>query len=330
MRASLSGRILLLVALAGGCGSDSKDPGPPQLVKFLAVVPSDMLEIDLLAPPDGGVPAIPGTASFTAVFNQLLDGNKIETAAAGQVTPKTDVASIVWTNAPAGAPPIVASTTYDPSGAASVTVPAPKVIITPSPGLPSGAQLQVKLDRAKVTGKKGAAFVGSDVQMVSTQPFAASASVMPDGVAGADLQLAVTFTNVPAMTVAQHITLTSGGMALTVTATPDPADPRKIGLMPMTWTPGQSYTLTVDKDAADLFGVKVAEPLVVKFSIRDPNAEAGAPGPDGGAVDAAGEAGVADAGASDAAVDAGATPDAASDTAAPQPDATGDDAAGGG
>jgi hypothetical protein len=301
MRAPFLARILLLAALAGGCGSDTKDPGPPQLVKFLAVVPGEM-DLDLLAPLDGGVPAVSGIASFKLVFNQLLDGDKIETVTGGQVLPRTDVASIVWTGAPPGAPAIVASTTYDPSGAASVTVPAPKLLIAPSPGLPSGATLQVKLDKTKVTGKKGAAFVGAEIQMVTTAPFAASASVVADDVVGADLQLAVTFTNAPAMTVAQQITLTSGGMPVTVQVTPDAADARKVAVAPMTWVPGQAYTLTVAKDAADLFGVKLAEPLVVKFSIRDPSAEAGAPmeggapgpdagapGPDAGPVDAAGD-----------------------------------------
>jgi hypothetical protein len=320
MRASLSGSILLLVALAGGCGSDSKNTGSPQLTKFLVVVPNEM-DVDLLAPPDGGLAAVSGAASFKVVFNQLLDGDKIETVAAGQVMPKTDVASIVWMNAPAGAPAIVAATTYDPSGAASVTVPAPKILIAPSPGLPSGATLQVKLDRTKVTGKNGAAFMGADVQMVTTAPFAASASVVADDVVGPDLQLAVTFTNAPAMAVSQQITLTAGGMPVMVTVTPDGADPRKVAVAPMTWVPGQSYTLTVAQDAADLFGVKLAAPLVVKFSIRDPNAEAGAPAPDGGGPGPDGGV-LPDAAAPQV--------DAAGDAAAAQVDAAGDDAGGGG
>jgi len=58
---------------------------------------------------------------------------------------------------------------------------------------------------------------------------------------------------------------------------------------------------------------------VVKFSIRDPNAEAGAPTPDGGAPGPDGGA-LPDASAADA----------AGDVPAPQVDATGDDAGGGG
>jgi hypothetical protein len=92
----------------------------------------------------------------------------------------------------------------------------------------------------------------------------------------------------------------------------DGMDPRKVTVTPMMWTPGQSYTLTVDKDAADLFGVKVAAPVSVNFTIKDPNAEAGAPAPaDGGA-----------------APDSGAAPDtAAADTASAD---AAEDAAGGG
>jgi len=323
MRAPFLGRILILVAMASGCGSDKKDPGPPQLVKFLVVLP-DHTEVDLLAPPDGGAPAVSGVSTFKLVFNELLDGSKIETVSGSMVTPRTDVASIVWTNAPAGAPAIVASTSYDPSGAASVTVPAPKILIAPSPGLPSGATLQVKLDRAKVTNKKGGAFVGADTQMVTTEPFAASASVMADAVvAASDLHLSVTFTNAPAMTAAQQISLTAGGMAVMAQVTADPADPRTFNVMPMTWVPGQRYTLTVAKDAADLFGVKLAEALTVAFTVRDPNSEAGAPveggapGPDAGAP--------ADGGA-----DAAAPADVAGDVSAPQADVAGDDAGSGG
>jgi hypothetical protein len=291
MRAPCSGWIAL--ALLAGCGSDASPP-PPQLVSFLVQVPGEA-DLDLLAPPDGGVPAVSGVASFRAVFSQLLDGDKIEDASGPTLQPRTDVASIVWSGAPAGAPAITAATTYDPSGAAGIDQPRPKIFITASPGLPSGAQLQVKLDRSKVVGKKGAPFVGPDTQMVATQPFSASASVMAGQVVAGDVQLQVTFSNVPAMTAGQDIHLAAGGTPVATVVTPDPMDPRKLTVAPTTWAPGASYTLTVDTDAADLFGVKLAEALSVTFSVRDPNAEAGAP--DGGAADDAG----ADASAADAA-----------------------------
>jgi hypothetical protein len=285
-----------LVVLAG-CGSEANPP-PPQLVSFLVQVPGEA-DLDLLAPPDGGVPAVSGVASFRAVFSQLLDGDKIEDATGPALKPGTDVASIVWTGAPAGAPAISAATTYDPSGAAGIDQPRPKVFITAAPGLPSGAQLQVKLDRSKVVGKKGAPFAGPDTQTVTTQPFSATANVMAGQVVPGDVQLQVTFSNAPSMTVGADIHLAAAGAPVATLVTPDPMDPRKLAVAPMTWTPGASYTLTVDKEAADLFGVKLADAFSVTFSIRDPNAEAGAP--DGGvAEDAAADASPADA-ATDAA-----------------------------
>jgi hypothetical protein len=299
MRAPFLGRIFSLFLLVAGCGSDAKDPGPPGLVKFLVLLPGEP-DLDLLAPPDGGVAAISGAASFKLVFNQLLDGDRIETVSGTTVTPRTDVASIVWTGAPAGAPAITATTSYDPSGASGVTMPAPKILIAVSPGLPSGAQLQVKLDRTKVVGKKGAAFVGSDTQMLATMPFAASTSIMEGQAVAAGDPVQVIFTNVPAMNVGEHIQLTSAGMPVMAQVMADAMDPRKVSVAPATWVPGASYTLTADKDAADLFGIKLAQAVTVMFTIKDPNAEAGAPG---------------DAGAPDDASADGAVPDAAEDSA---------------
>jgi len=326
MRVSFLGRVLVVAVLAGGCGSDSKDPGPPQLTSYLVVVPGEM-DLDLLAPPDGGVTAISGVATFKLVFNQLLDGAKVETVTPGKpAAPRKDVASIVWMNAPMGAQTLMAATSYDPSGATGVNMPAPKLFITPDMGLPSGATLQVKLDRTKVTGKKGAAFVGADIQMVTTQPFGATASVVDGDVVGADLQLGVTFTNAPAESVKSGtgVTLAAGATPVMITVMGDPTDPRKINLAPKEggWSVGQSYTLTIGADVADLFNIKLGQAVVVKFTIRDPNSEAGAPDSGGGATDGG------------MPLEGGAPPppDAAADVAAAPMDAatTGDDSGGGG
>jgi hypothetical protein len=98
--------------------------------------------------------------------------------------------------------------------------------------------------------------------MVATQPFSASASVMAGQVVAGDVQLQVTFSNVPAMTAGQDIHLATGGTPVATVVTPDPMDPRKLTVAPTTWTPGASYTLTVDTDAVDLFGVKAGRGAV--------------------------------------------------------------------
>jgi hypothetical protein len=303
MRARFVGRISVLLAL--GCGSSAKDTAAPQLVSFLAQTPGAP-DLDLLAPPDGGALAVSGVAQFKLVFDKLLDGDKIETVGAG-VTPRTDVVTISWTNAPAGAPAITANTLYDPSGASSITTPAPKILLSPSPGLPSGAQLVLKLDRAKITSKGNTPFLGPDTLTVTTEPFAVSTDLTPDQPAAADLVVHLSFTNAPGPGVADHIKVTAAGAPVAIESMPDTMDSRNIVVSAKAWPQGQELLLTVDKDAADLFGVKLGQDLSVKFSIATGDGGAGSP-----------DAGISEGGVGvDAAVvpDGGAAPDAGTDAA---------------
>jgi hypothetical protein len=306
-----------LLFAAIGCGSSATDTGAPHLVSLLAQVPG-AADVDYLAPPDGGAPAVSGVAQFKLVFDKLLDGDKIETVTT-TTQPKTDVISITWMNAPAGAPAITANTLYDPSGALSVTTPGPKIMLAPAPGLPSGAQLLFKLDRSKITGKTGTPFDGPDTQTVATLPFDVATDLMPGVPLAPDGTLHLAFTNSPGMNVADHIKITAGGAPVVVDVSLDPADPRNRLVTSMAWLPGQTLVLTIDKGAGDLFGVTLAQDVTATFAIAAGDGgvapgDAGS-GADGGPVDAG--AGP-DAGSVDAAPDAaagadGASPDAASD-----------------
>jgi hypothetical protein len=319
MRARFVGRMSVLLAL--GCGSSAKDTGAPHLVSFLAQVPGAP-DVDLVLPPDGGASAVSGVAQFKLVFDKLLDGDKIEAVGTG-VQPKTDVISITWTGAPAGAPAITANTLYDPSGAASITTPAPKILLSPSPGLPSGAQLVIKLDRTKITSKGNTPLAGEDTFNLATQPFAVSTDLMPGQVATPDLTVHLSFTNALDPMVASHIRVTAAGAPVAVDVMPDPMDSRNRLVTAKAWPVGQALVLTVDKEAADLFGVKLPEDFSVMFSVQ--SGDGGAP--DGGAVPDGGEAFDAG-GAPDGApsVDATAAPDAALDAGS---DGAGDDATAG-
>jgi hypothetical protein len=300
MRASLAGRVcvsLWLIVAAGGCESSRHVAGVPKLAHFLVQVPNET-DLDLLAPSDGGVPAISGAASLRLIFDRLLAGDKIETVSAAGPMARTDVVTATWVNAPAGAPPIVASTLYDPSGSLGVNIPGPKIMVSLAPGLPSGAQVSVKLDRTKITSKAGEPFEGPDVHTLNTQPFAASLSVPPEG-GPANLMAQLTFTNVPAADVLPRIKVTGG----VVQVEADPSDPRRFNLLPMSgWNPGHLYTVTVDKDAADRFGVKLGADFVAPLSIW-PTIDAG----------------VADASAPDAAAPGDGGEDGGADAAAPTP-----------
>jgi hypothetical protein len=322
MRASSAGRFFLLLALAPGlaCDDDEGLGGPPELVKFLVQVPNEP-DLDLLQPPDGGVPAVSGAASLRLVFNRLLDGDKIETVTNGMVMEKTDVVTAAWVNAPAGAPAIVAKTQYDPSGALAVNIPGPKVLVAFEPGLPSGAQVTIRLDRTKITSKGGAGFTGPDTQTLSTEPFGVSLNAMANDVVPSMFMAQLRFTNLPAMSAASLISLTAGGgAAVPVMVAGDASDPRILNVAPMPgWVPGESYTLTVDDAASDRLGVKLAADYVARFSVAGP--DGGLAAPDGGADGGLGEAGVdggaaadgpagadaaTDGGAEDAGADAGA------------------------
>jgi hypothetical protein len=295
--ASVGRGVLLVLLVAGGCGNDANHSAP-HLTRWLAEVPGDMsAPPDLLSPSAGGAPAVAGVVQFRLIFDQLLDGDKIETVDSTGTHGKTDVATITWVGAPAGAPAIVATTTYDPSGASSVTTPAPKVFIAPSPGLPSGAQLAVKLDRSKITGKKGLPFEGPDSLMVATLPFEVSASVMAGAAVAPDAELDLLFTNAVAASAATHVKVLSGGQPVAAEVKPGP-DSRTLVVNPMPRVPGQSVTVVVDKGAADLFGVTLAQDFTLTFSWQSAT--------DGGAVDG----GVT----SDAAADASAPVDSVPDT----------------
>lgn len=300
------------LVLGAGCGSDSK-VGAPNLVGFLVLVPGGM-DVDLLAPPDGGVLAVPALAhgtKFRLGFDQLLDGDKIESIVDGKAIGKTDVASVTWTDAPVGAPAIAATTLYNPAGAAAVNRPAPSVAILVAPGLPSGAHLQIKVDRTKVTGKTGLPFVGPDTQLVETAPFSVSAGLKDGEPIAADAKVQLLFNNTPGMDVATHVTVTSGGAPVAVTLAPDEMTPGAVLVAPTAgaWTPGQTYAVSVDATTADLFGMKVTAPLTTTFTIALPTTDGGAPADGGSATDgaSAGDAGARDGGGADAAASDGGT-----------------------
>jgi hypothetical protein len=287
--------------------------------------------VDLLAQPDGGVGAVPPTAQLRLEFTQLLDGDKIETVLDGSaVKGMTDVASLVWTDAPAGAPTITAVSTYSPSGGViemATPKPRPSVFIQPDPGLPSGAKLKLTLQRAKITSKKGTPFTGPDQQTFETAPLSAETSVKDGDTISADTPITVTFNNGTPDTIGSAITLSAGGSPVAIELKKDEMNPLVVLVMPKDGPlPLRAdYALGVAKDAADLFGVKLPEAVMVKFAVAQVAGDGGAPPsdgpamPEGGAADGAGADGgsILDGGATaDAAAEGGAAPDGGADAVA--------------
>lgn len=304
---------LTALLAAASCSSDSGGTAAPTLLN--AFVEADGMETDLLAPIDGGTAAFSPGAQLRLVFDQLLDGDKIETVLdGGGVVGMTDVASLTWMGAPAGAPAITAVTTYYPAGGVienMVSKPRPSILVQHSPGLPSGATLALTLDPAKVTSKKGTPLAAPGHLTLQTVPFTVTAGFMAGDPLTADAPLKLTFSNVPADDIAKSLAVTVGGTAVDVETRKDEMDVRAVVVVPKggAWALGAGYTLTVSADAADLFGVKVDQPLSVPFSVVQAGADGGgtpdggAPGGDGGAA-ADGPVDAAADGAVDAAPDA--------------------------
>src|SRR4051812_47178710 len=262
--------LLLPVALllGGGCSSDSPT-GPPELRSVLVTDPAGM-ELDLLAPVDGGSSVASPLFPIRATFTQLLDGDKIEDILdGGGVQGKSDVATLTWKDAPAGAPKITAVTTYNPAGNVGAKMPKPTIFIRAMPGLPSGAKVELKLSRDKITGKGGKPFEGTDTHTVETEPFAATLNVEGMDEVTPEFKLQAVLTNAPGEMAAQKIKVTGGGMPVTLTVMADAADPRKLNLLPPgeKWTLGWTYVVTLGTDVVDLFGVKLAKELSVTFTV---------------------------------------------------------------
>jgi hypothetical protein len=284
---------LSVVAFGAGCrtGGDTCEDAPPRLLQWQAATGDT--QVDLIAPPDGGVAALSPLAYFELDFAGLLDGAKIETVA-DKVTPRTDVATITWKDAPAGAPPITAATSYNPGHPVGLQC-GSWVRITARPGLPSGAKLMVGVARDKITSKGGKAFQGMDSVTLETVPFAVAAK-MPETPVSPDFTVRLQFTNV-AGDLKDHVHVIADGVPIAVEVMVDMMDPRAAVVAPAggLWPPGH-YMMTVDAETADLFGVKLAAGAsTIALDVVVPGSDGGTPRPDAGAADVAADAPAADA-----------------------------------
>jgi hypothetical protein len=165
------------------------------------------------------------------------------------------------------------------------------VFIHFDPGLPSGADVEVVLARGKITSKKGTPFTGPDHHTLTTAPFSVEADFKDGDALVPDAAIKLAFSNVPGASIADAVTVTAGGapVAIDVMKSAENATVRVVKPQGGAWPVGADYKLTVGMAAGDLFGVKVAAPLAMGFSVAR-TADGGAPdapaSSDGGAADA--------------------------------------------
>jgi len=269
-------RALVLLLGLGGLGCVDEDevaPGAPVLESLTVV---DAMGATVALDADAGPVLIPPRATFLALFDRLLDPGNVAVAGDGGLNAAPGVVTLEAPGAPA------ASVVYTPNGSATnhlLFAPGPTLQITPSPTLPSGATVKVTLALAQILAKdkKTAAVLGPGATAsltVQTAPFAATVTLPPadaDGGATAatpDFVSGVTFDNLPAADTKDHITVTAAGVSVADVAASD-MDPTSFTITPKggAWPAGAHVTVTVDADAKDLLGVKIAQATTASFDV---------------------------------------------------------------
>ncbi len=272
------GRLVAAAAALAAVGCDP-DQGPPAGAPVLLGV--DV--VDATGAPVMMDPAAPMPMSarvhFVFRFDRLLDPELIEEIVDGKPVGSGEVAKI---EAP-GEPD--AQVTYIPNGDAKhklLFASGPALVVTPSPTLPSGADIKVSLNKDHVQSRGGSAFVAaagvSDQLSFPTEPFAASI-VATGATTGQPIEkktsLSVTFNNLPAEDIIDRVLVQvfdAAGQPLPevqTDVTADAMDPTRLVIAPSSgsWPAGAKVTVTVDGKASDALGMQMSERTEQSFEV---------------------------------------------------------------
>jgi len=281
--------------------SNKVKAGPPQLLSFGPVGANGADEP--LVDPDGGA-ALPVSArsSIVAVFDRLLDPTYLEDLTDTGPAGKTGVATIQTSIGHSDA-----NIVYVPNGDTNALLlpPGPRILITPSPTLPSGATVTVTLSKDKVVSKAGEAFVvGTDDMGIprtketltfTTEPLSVGFAPAPnaDGGAvcgsleatGAKGAIILTFNNAVDQTaIGAHVSVTAkdasgvaiAGVDATASKTVSTTDSGMVTVQPVVdadggatgWPAGATLTVTVDAQAQDAaLGTALGTPTSACFVV---------------------------------------------------------------
>jgi Big-like domain-containing protein len=272
----------LLFLSAGGCDpNQSVQAGPPQLLSFSVVSNTTFSPLDITS--DAGAVPVSGFVHLTALFDRLLDPVPV-TGLDGGMDFGADTNTVTITPAPPGGM-VTFQSIYVPNGDPMrnlVFAAGPSITTTASPTLPSKSTIKAVLDHSKIRSKKGETFAGDAELTFQTLPFAAQIDVPqgetdPDGGADAGMlpvapqmqSVTITFTNLPADDIADHITVTAGGTpyAGAAVAADASGNPLVFTVTPATtWPANATIEVTVDATAADALGVMADAPARQSFT----------------------------------------------------------------
>jgi hypothetical protein len=171
--------------------------------------------------------------------------------------------------------------------AASITTPAAPPPPPPPPptGCPDAGTPMTVVDGGADADAETDSGVSTDAAVASVDAASAAPAAAPT--ASPDVPsdmntgaITIAFTNNVGVNTAamggsilDHITVTEDGVAFTGIVPPDPtkdlpAASLTLALKPKTtWAPGKTYVVTVDKDAADVFGVTLGSPVSASFTM---------------------------------------------------------------
>ncbi len=272
---------LLAAALAGAACSGSSGPStPPTLIEVDWVTGGDHMVVWSSTRPDGLRPIVPAAVQeVDFVFDQRLDGSKVEAAATSaiQVAPAAD----------AGVQPSSDPLQYNSvpfyGGMSSF------VFLRPSSGgYPCDATVTFALDRTSLVGTGGQPFVGPDSILVMTGPLGAlvrlpaAADAQSGSVVPANFMVPVAFSNrVNPADLVPFIHATTAAATLPIAIAGDAGDGSVVYLSPTCaggWPVGVPVTITIDSGCPDVWGDTLSTAAGGAFTA------AGAPGgsPDGG------------------------------------------------
>jgi hypothetical protein len=265
--------VICALASAIGCAGTDGSVGAPVLLG-VDIVDATGAPVMMEAP----MP-LSARVHFIYRFDRLLDPELIEEIVDGKPMGSSEVVSIQAAGEPG------AQVTYIPNGHAKhklIFASGPALVITPDPTLPSGAIVNVSLDKTRVQSRSGDSFVAaegvSDVLTFSTEPFAASIVPM-SGTAGEPLagqtSLSVTFNNLPMDDIANRVLVevfnAAGELLPEVegTVTVDTVDPTRLVVAPASgsWPAGSKVTITIEGDAADALGMLMSVATVQSFQV---------------------------------------------------------------
>lgn len=260
--------LLAATLAAGACSGSSAPAATPALINVFWVAGGQRSLVWTSTQPDAGLGTVaaPAVQQVDFVFDQRLDGTKIEDRGTPPIT-------LSWPDAAGGTTELPAQVAYNSAplygGSSSFAFLRPA-----QTGVPSGQTVTFMLDHTRLTGGNNQPFVGPDQVSVTTGPLTALVRLPSGGDGGgtvpASFMVPVVFSNrVDADAVAPYLHASTPSIQVPVAVAADAANATTVYVTAACsggWPTTQPVTVTVDSRAPDAFGGLLADPASGTFT----------------------------------------------------------------